>query len=92
MSDAIFPKKWDKRLPESFKNTAESMGDEELKRKIVEFEQAIDEHEQDMENDTKLNALKEEMKTTAGTYKEPIVECQAQIRYACWILRNRGKA
>lgn len=91
MSDAIFPKKWDSKLPDGFKDKAESFTNEELQRKIVEWSQAIDACEKDLENDSKLNALKEEVKSVTSIYKEPIQESQACIRYAVYLLKNRGK-
>jgi hypothetical protein len=91
MAESLFSKKWEKKLPDGFKNTAESMNDDELKKKIVEFSKAINELEIELEADDKLIALKDEVKTVAAIYKEPIIESTACIKYAVWLLRNRGK-
>lgn len=93
-SNNDFPRKWEKKLPEPIgdtKSKLDSMGDDELKKKIVEWQQAISNAEKDMENDPKLCQLKEDMKEKSLVYRETISECSAQMRYSAYVLESRGK-
>lgn len=87
-----FPKKWLKKLPENWTDTAESYDNDLLKKKVVEWEQAISVTEKDMEADADLTALKEQVKVDSEVYKKSITECQAMIRYAIFLLESRGQA
>ncbi len=91
-SDTTFPKKWLKKLPENWTEVAEGYDSETLKKKVVEWEQAIATTEKDMDADNELLALKEELKDKAEVYKKSISESQAMIRYAVYLLENRGAA
>lgn len=93
-STLSFSRKWEKKLPEPIEDTKskiESMGDEELKKKIVQWQQAISNSEKDLENDPKVNSLKEDLKERCLPYREVIQECMAQMRFACFVLETRGK-
>lgn len=94
-----FPKKWNKLLSDSWKTTAESYDNDELKKKIVDAERAISDFEKDMEADqklqsvkTRLTELKEELKEMSADYMVPLKECQAQIKYSVHLLQQRGVA
>lgn len=93
-SNSSFPRKWEKKLPPEIDDTKtkiDGMSDDELRKMCVKWNQAISATERDMENDSKLNSLKEDIKEAAGVYKDSISACQAQIRYAVFVLESRGK-
>ena len=90
--DSTFPKKWATKLPEGHAEKAESLSNEDLKKKIVEWEQTISGAEKDMEADDHLASLKEEVKEVAGTYKTTMVTYRAMIRHAVFLLETRGQA
>ena len=91
MSELVFPKKYLKKLPAGFEEAAQSMSDDELKKKIVEYERAIGELESDMEADDKLAGLKEKIKEISEIYSIPSQESKAAIRYCIYVLKSRGK-
>jgi hypothetical protein len=87
----VFNKKYMKRLKESgWVEAAESMDTAELKKKIVQFEQAVSEQEQLREKDIFLQNLKEEVKERNSVYMEPINELVAKIKYSVFVLEGRG--
>lgn len=79
-------KKFDK-LPVTWKDTIESYDDEELKKEILKCQATVNETEYDMDNDEKLQSLKEDVKTLAGGYKEVINLEKLKATY-CWHLRK----
>ena len=89
MTDRIFPKKY--KVPDSFKESADAMETDELKKRIIQLEQAISSTEHDMDADDKLNSLKEQVKERADIYKVSIKESQAMIKYSVWLLESRGQ-
>lgn len=96
-SDSDFPKKWEKLLSKEWKEMSESFSTEDIKKKIVQFEQAISATEKDEANDLALNALKErkseltkEIKELSEVYSESVVQTQAQIRWLVHLLDSRG--
>lgn len=92
MTEKQFPKKWLKKVQESgWQEAADSMGTDELKRKIVEFEKAISEQEYLMEEDEFLQKLKTDMKERKAIYMEPIGELVANIKYSVFALESRGE-
>src|ERR1700690_2216567 len=81
-------KKWAKLLSAEWMTTAESYSTDEIKKKIVQWEQAISSIEKDLEQDTALNVLqermkeiKEEIKEKSEVYTKTILETQAQIKF-----------
>ena len=90
MSD--FPKKFMTKLPADFKDAAESMTETELKAKMVEFEMGVSFTQKTLEEDPEVCQLKEQLKTASEGYKEDLGRLNAQIRYCCWILEQRGQA
>lgn len=89
--DSGFPKKWEKHLPTGWKDSAESMSDDELENIIVESQKTMSDVEKDMDADERLQALKAEVKDIAGSYKDLISMHQAKARYSVYLLRTRGK-
>ncbi len=93
-----FPDKYKKHLSSEWMESSESKSNDELKKNVVQYEQAISMAEKDREGDPKLNALKEQAITLkkeiedADPYKLSIQELQAQIKYAVHILAQRGDA
>lgn len=95
--DTSFPKKWAKKLSSDWMNTAESYSNDELKKRIVQWEQAISVTEKDQEADLalsalkeKANELKEDIKEKSKVYSESVDTCQAQIKFAVHLLESRG--
>lgn len=86
-----FPRKHAKRLPENYEEKVESLSKEELEAEILKAEKASSDCEHDMENDPKLNVLKEDVKILAGGYKEVIMAEKAKIKYCLFLLRSRGQ-
>lgn len=86
-----FPKKWAKRLPDGVSEQLQQMSDDELRKKIVQWQQLISQTEKDMSNDPKLESLKEEIKDKSSVYKETLVVANAQMRFAAYVLEGRGK-
>lgn len=87
-----FPRKWRTKLPDGFSEEAESFSTDDLKKKVVEWEQVISGAEKDMANDEALIALKEECKEQSQVYKETMNSHQAKIRFAIYLLESRGAA
>lgn len=90
-------KKWAKLLSSEWMTTAESWNTDEIKKKIVQWEQAIGQSEKDMDADHALNGLKdrmaelkEQIKETSEVYTKTIAEVQAQIKYVVHLLDQRG--
>lgn len=90
-------KKWAKLLSSEWMTTAESWDTDEIKKKIVQYEQAIGQSEKDMDNDHALNGLKdrmselkEQVKETSEVYTKSIAEIAAQIKYVVHLLDQRG--
>lgn len=96
MSDHELGKKWIKILksdyaPANFMDDAAAWSEDEIKRKLMEYEKAISFTEQEIENDMELQSLKEKLKETMAPYKETIKLNQAMIRYLVYVLENRGQ-
>lgn len=96
--DSGFSKKWEKKLPQGFKDVADSYDTDTIKKKIVEYEKAISATEKDMDADPKLSGLKDRMKDLKDEIKEAsevytltISESNASIRYLVYVLEGRGE-
>jgi len=90
MSDKIFPKKYEKQLPTGWDEMAQSMKDDELKKVIFECEANIYTIEQAKEEDTKLQAAKEEIKEMTAPYSDAKKVQMAKIKYSLFLLEGRG--
>lgn len=86
-----FPKKWLKKLPENWTETAEGYDNDTLKKEVIKLEHAISATEKDQEADADLTALKEQVKEAAEVYTKSITECQAMVRYSIFLLQSRGQ-
>lgn len=86
-----FPKKFANKLKDSdFCQRTEGMDTDELKKKIVQFEQSILEQEVLKEKDSFLQDLKDELKERNDVYQSPIGELTAQIKFCLFVLEGRG--
>jgi len=88
--DISFPARLKTKLPAGFADSADSMGADEIKTKMIESQRTIVETERDMKGDVKLNDLKEQKKEVEETYKEVIVVNNAMIKYLIYTLEKRG--
>jgi hypothetical protein len=87
-----FPAKWDKKLKAStFKEDANTMSDDELKKVILDCENSIREQEKLKEADFKLKQAQELVKDLNGAYKDSIDFDTAKIKYSLFMLESRGK-
>lgn len=91
MSNKEFPNKWAKLLPDTFKDSAPTMKESELRDEIYKAEKAIVAVEHEMDNDAKLKVLKEDLKDLQGGYRDEIKTEQAKIKYSLYVLKNRGQ-
>lgn len=91
-TDETLPKKVLAKLPEGFFESSQSMSAEELKKRLVDCETTISSVEKDMENDQKLNELKEDMKALNGGYKDLISPQRAMIKCIVFVLNSRGNS
>lgn len=96
-SQSGFNKKWAKLLSADWMTMAESFSTDEIKKKIVQWEQAKSVVEKDMDADTALNSLKErskelkeEIKEMSEPYTKSVAETDAQIKYGVYLLEQRG--
>lgn len=82
--------KWQSKLPEGWLEAAESMDPDELKKKLLEAESTIQSTEKDRDSDTKLKAIKDDLKALNGGYKD-VLDCEkAKIKCIVSILQDRG--
>jgi hypothetical protein len=89
-TDNVFPKKWEKKLPGDFKDAAEAKSNDELLKEILKSAGIMSDLEKDMDNDAKLQSLKEDLKALSGGYKDELNSEQAKINYCLFLLRQRG--
>lgn len=95
--DTVFPKKWAKSLDPQWMETAETFSTDEIKDKILKWEDAISSSEKDLDQDRsildlrdKIADLQKDLKDKVELYKESIQQGQAQIKYCIHILQQRG--
>ncbi len=86
-----FPEKLKKLLPVGFDDTVNSMNTDDVKKRLIEYEKAIEEFEKDMGNDVKLNSAKDLVKEQSSIYKVPIKEHRAMIKYLLFVMSERGE-
>jgi hypothetical protein len=87
-----FPEKHNKHLKAStFKDDANTMSDEELKKVMFECEKNIKEIEKDRDANTKLKQAKELVASLGAGYRDGIAFETAKIKYSLYMLETRGK-
>lgn len=89
----VFPEKWEKVLKDlpEFKDTADAASTEDLKKIIVTCEGNIYTIDKEKDADVKLNAAKEIVKEYSGPYRDAIKVQTAKIKYALFLLENKGE-
>ena len=85
-----FPEKWLKKLPTGFADEADALSEEELKKLIIRSENNINTIEKEKDADPKLNGAKEITKSLTGPYREATSAQKAKIKYALYLLENKG--
>ena len=85
-----FPEKWFKKIPSTWKDGAESMDNEDLKKEVLKAETLVSDTEREMDEDPKLNDLKADLKDLRGGYMDLINAEKAKVKYALFLLRSRG--
>ncbi len=91
MSDKEFPKKFANKLPPGFEDAANSMSNEDLKKKIVECEGHIYKLERAKSEDAALSKAKEEVKEISLPYSEGRASENAKIKFCMYLLEGRGQ-
>src|SRR4051812_7828133 len=84
-----FPDKWLKKI-NHWVDIANSMGDDELKKAIVDCEGNIYVIDKDKDDDVKLRAAKDIVKEHSEPYRDAKNVQTAKIKYALYLLEGRG--
>jgi hypothetical protein len=85
-----FPKKlWDK-LPENWRDAAETKTTEELEKDLISSVKSMSQTYKDMKNDPKLSVLMEDVKALKGAFMDTILTDKAKIEYVIHLFNNRG--
>lgn len=89
-----FPEKWAKVLKElpEFKDNADAMSVDDLKKLIVACEGNIFNIEKEKEDDTKLAGAKELVKEYSAPYRDAIKVQTAKVKYALFLMDSKGTA
>jgi hypothetical protein len=77
-------------LPTDFQETAESWSQAEIEKAILKSEAEAAGIQKSMEDDEKLNALKEDVKDLQGGYTDVLKRERAKIDYCLHVLEGRG--
>jgi len=87
-----FPEKWAKILKElpEFKDNADAMSVDDLKKLIVACEGNIFNIEKEKEDDTKLSGAKELVKEYSAPYRDAIKVQTAKVKYALFLMDSKG--
>lgn len=86
----IFPDKLAKKIPSDFKDNINSMSTEEIHKKIIECEGNVYNIEDELDSNEEILKLKEELKISTSPFRERKREEMAKIKYALWVLEERG--
>ena len=86
-----FPSKLEKKLPTGFKEDADSLDTDELKKVIIASEGNIVSIEREMDADEKLSAAKELVKDLSSAYRDAKSAQTAKIKYCLHLLEGRGE-
>jgi hypothetical protein len=85
-----FPEKWYKKVPTVWKDGAEAMDNEDLKKEVLKASSLVSDTEREMDEDPKLNDLKADLKDLRGGYMDLINAERAKVKYSLFLLRSRG--
>jgi hypothetical protein len=89
-NDDTFPSKWQKKLPDGFTDTVESMDQKEIQKIIFYCEGHIYTVDKAKQADAKLNGAKDLAKEYAAPYAESKAALTAKIKYCLYLLESRG--
>lgn len=84
-----FPEKWLKKISHWI-DTANAMSEEDLKKSIVECEGNIYTIEKEKEASVEIKAAKDVLKEVGGPFRDAKTVQTAKIKYALYLLENRG--
>lgn len=88
--DNGFPAKFEKKLPTGFKEDADAYDSEKLKQVILECESNIVNVDREMQNDDKLQGVKDLLKDLSAGYREAKHAQTAKIKYCLYLLESKG--
>jgi hypothetical protein len=88
--DNGFPAKFEKKLPTGFKEDADSFDLEKLKQTILECESNIVTVDREMQNDDKLQGVKDLLKDLSSAYRDAKHSQTAKIKYCLHLLESKG--
>lgn len=80
-----------KSIDESFVDSVRGLPSDDIKSKIVELNQTMNEQKELQKEDVKLNELKEQVKALNGGYNDIIKEKKKRLNYLLLLLETRGK-
>lgn len=86
----VFPEKLAKKLPDGFAENISSMSEEEIRKKIVEFEGNVYNVQNELEGNEEIARMKAELKEATAPFRERKKEEAAKITYALFVLDERG--
>lgn len=89
--DSDFPSKYEKKLPTGFKEDADSFDVDKLKQTILESEGNIVTIDREMQNDEKLQGVKDLLKDLSAGYREAKHAQTAKIKYCLHLLESKGQ-
>lgn len=87
-----FPEKSWNKLSETWRDAADSKQTEELEKDLIKAVRNMSNTSFDMNNDTKLKILQEELKDLKGAYTETIAAEKAKVDYCVFLFNTRGIA
>jgi len=85
-----FPDKAWNLLSETWRDAAQSKSTEDLEKDIIKAVRNMSALNFDMKNDSKLNALQEEIKDIKGSYTESISIEKAKVDFCVHLFNTRG--
>lgn len=80
-----------KKLPDSFLDDVKVADEKSLRDKIVQLSKEVEDCDEEKKNDSKLNALKEQLKDLNGGYKDARKDRTDRLKYIILTLEERGK-
>lgn len=86
MSDKV------REFDEAFADEVNTMKDEDLKSRLVKFEQECQQIEDARKDDQDLARIREELKTANETYTVPLKQHKFRKKLILDVLQGRGKA
>lgn len=88
MSSEKLDKK-EKKIPEEWRNSVDSMNELELKNVITAEAKRRDDNERNLADDPDVNSLKDQLDVATVGYKEIREDTAIKIRYAVKVLKSK---